>query len=76
MQHTVYRTLNADIILINSHCLHDDESLTIPGYKVHKKNNLTNKSDGAAIAIKHSIKHKILDDFILDLMAVEIDTTR
>lgn len=32
-------------------------------------------SDGSAIAVQHSVKHKLYDDFDTDFLAVEIDTS-
>ena len=71
----LYRQAEADIILINSHSVKSDESLKIPGYKTHIKNTTNTATDGTAILIKTSIPHKILDDYISDLLAVEITTT-
>lgn len=46
----------------------------IYGFKVHCKNFSGRPQDGTAIAVKHSLPHKIYDDFISDLLAIEIDT--
>ena len=71
----IYRNINADIILINSHCLPNNNSLKIPGYKVYQTNTMEYHSDGCAIAIKYNIKHKPIHDFISDILALEIETT-
>lgn len=52
-----------------------DESLKIPGYKTHSKNTTNTAHDGTAILIKTNIPHKILNDYISDLLAVEITNT-
>lgn len=70
-----YVANNPDLILINSHGLKSNESLKIPGYKVHKVNYSESQSDGSAIAIKFNIQHKLLDDFDTDFLAVEIHTS-
>ena len=70
-----YRTLDPDVILINSHCLPEDTQMKIAGYYIHKKNTLNNPSDGSAIAIKRNIEYKLLDEFLSDLIAIEITTS-
>lgn len=74
LTHT-YNTLNADIILINSHGVPNNQSLKIYGYTVHKKNHTNTHTDGTAIAIKHNIKYKLYDDFLSDTLAVEIEAS-
>lgn len=71
----IYRNIDPDIILINSHGVPHNEPLQIPRYKIHRKNTTNTHTDGTAIAVKHNIPHKILDDFISDMLAIEIDTT-
>lgn len=70
-----YRIIDPEIILINSHGIQENTPMKIPGYRVHTKNTLNNASDGTAIAIKKNIQYKLLDDFLSDLLAVEISTT-
>ena len=70
-----YRVIDPDIILINSHCLPDNIPMKIPSFNIVKKNSLNNLADGTAIAIKRNIKYKIMDDFISDLLAIEVETT-
>ena len=70
-----YRTLDLDIILINSHCLPDENNMKIFGYHLHKKNTLNSQSDGTAIAVRRNITYKLIDDFISDLLAIEITTS-
>lgn len=41
---------------------------------MHRKNHTNTPSDGTAIAIKHSFKYKLHDDFISDSLAIELDT--
>ncbi len=52
-----------------------NEELKIPGFRVYKVNYSGNLSDGSAIAIKYNIRHKLIDDFDTDFLAVEIDTS-
>lgn len=70
-----YTAIDPDIILINSHGLPDNETLHIPQYRVHRKNSSNTHTDGTAIAVKHNTPHRIIDTFISDTLAVEIDTT-
>lgn len=69
-----YKTLNADVILINSHGVPEDIPLKIYGFTVYKRNHTNSPTDGTAIAVRHNITHRLLDDFISDTLAVEIDT--
>ncbi|ROT69820.1 AP-like endonuclease/reverse transcriptase [Penaeus vannamei] len=63
-----------DIILINSHSLKHPQTLKIFNYTTYTSNKTNEGSDGVAIAVKQHIKHKILDTFTSELMAIEIDT--
>ena len=69
-----YHHINADIILLNSHGVKTGETLKIPGYRVHTTNKNNRHMDGTAIAIKHNIQHKLLDNFLLNTLAVEVKT--
>ena len=69
-----YRQLDADIILINSHGLRDDNKLKIPGYRIYQQNVTNELNDGVAIAVKCSIRHKVEDDFISETLAIETYT--
>ena len=63
-----------DIIFINRHGLKDNESLKIRGYRIVKINSTGEINDGSAICIKDSIKYKVDDDFITDVISVEVGT--
>lgn len=69
-----YLSLNPDLILINSHGVHNDQPLKIHGYTTYRKNYTNTHTDGTAIAIKHTIKHKLFDDFTSDTLALETET--
>lgn len=69
-----YNNLDADIILINSHCNVDNEPFKIFNYNTFQCNKNNENHAGAAIAIKKSIKFKLHDDFNTDLLAVTIET--
>lgn len=71
----IYWNIDPDIILINSHGLKNNETIRIPQYRIHQKNTANTHTDGTAIAVKHTLPHKMLDTFISDTLAVEIDTT-
>ena len=66
---------NPDIVLINSHGLRDTDTMKIPNYTTHKINSSQEMSDGSAIAIRNNIPYRLLDDFITDILAIQIDTT-
>ena len=70
----IYRDLDPDILLINSHGLHENEMLKIYGYTTYKVNSTNELHDGSAILIKSNIQHKIKDDFITDILQVTIET--
>ena len=69
-----YFNISLDLTLINSHGLKATEPLKIPGYKVYKVNYSQELSDESAIAVKYNVAHKLYDDYITDVLAVEINT--
>lgn len=68
-----YRQLNPDITLINSQGLIDGEPLSIQSYTTHKINTTEELSDDSAIAVKQNI-YKLIENFITDLLAIQVDT--
>ena len=70
-----YKSLDPDIILINSHGLQDTDTIKMLGYASYKINSNNERHDGSAILIKTSINHKIKDDYISDFLAVTVQTT-
>ena len=71
-----YNKLDIDIILLNSHGRKDDERITMKGYNNYQRNSTQQLSDGTAILIKETIRHKILDDFEdQNMLAIEIETS-
>ena len=71
-----YRTMNADIVLLNSISTFDTERIHIYNYSVIQRNASTERNAGVAIAIKSNIKYRPIDDFADDILGIEIDTTR
>lgn len=69
-----YLQINPDIILLNSHGVKTHDSLYIKGYTTYRKNNTNQKYDGSAVLIKSHIKHRIIDDFITDVIELRIET--
>ena len=69
-----YMEFNPDVIILNSHGLKSEETLKIKGYNIFKINSSEEINDGSAIAVKENIKYKIYDDYITDLIAIEILT--
>ena len=66
---------NPDIILLNSHGLRDIEHLKVPGYTIHKINTSQEANDGSAIGVKHNIPFKLKDDYLTDVLSIQINTT-
>ena len=67
---------NPDVILIASTSRRSHQTkIKIPGYNVHSTNKMDEMSAGVAIAIKKSIKYKILNNFQLDTIAAKIETS-
>jgi hypothetical protein len=70
----VYLQEDPDIILINSHGLKQGEPLKIQNYDIHKVNKNNEDHSGAAIAMKSSIKYRLIDNFHSDMLGVTIET--
>lgn len=70
-----YKTIDPDIILLNSHGVKNEEPLKIYGYTTYKINSSNERNDGSAILIKSHIKHKIEDNFITDVLQIKIETS-
>lgn len=71
----IYRTLDPDLILVNSHGVRDCESIKISGYTTYKINTSNEHNDGSAILVRQIIKHTIDDTFISDVLCVRVKTT-
>ena len=66
----------ADVILLNAIGLPNTERIKIFQYNTYQKNNEGTEHAGIAIAIKNNIKHRILDDFAGDVLAIRLETSR
>ena len=71
-----YRLENPDVILINSTSVINNNIIKIYNYNVIQKNSLNEIHAGIAIAIRKNIKYKIMDDFIDDILGIELMTTK
>lgn len=71
-----YNRIEADIILLNSISLLNDERVKIYNYNVYQKNKENERQAGVAIAIRKNIEHQLWDDFDDDLLAVKVKTRR
>lgn len=69
-----YLKLNPDVILINSTGITNDSIFKIFTYNTYHKNIRQENHAGIAIAVRYNIKHKIIDNFNEDTLAVEIYT--
>ena len=67
---------DADIVLLNATGIPNEKRIKIYQYNTYQRNNAGTEHAGVAIAIKSSIKHRIIDDFTGDVLAVRIETTR
>ena len=70
----MYRQYDADILLLNAHGNTDTANIKIFPYKIYQKNTTQTQHNGVAIAIKHNIQHKLIDNFTDDILAVKIQT--
>ena len=74
--YNTYAEINPDIILLNSTGTSDNNRIKFYTYNVYQKNKNSEPSAGVAIAIKQNIKHRILDEFSENMLAVELDSTQ
>ena len=66
--------LDHDIFLLNSTQLLNNQTLKLYAYKTYQKNTHNKRYADLAIAIKHNIKHKLIDTFTDDVLAVQLET--
>ena len=71
-----YCLKNPDVILINSTSVINNNIIKIYNYNVIQKNLLSERHAGIAIAIRKNIKYKIMDDFVDDILGIELMTTK
>ena len=71
-----YRQENPDIILLNSTSIINNNIMKIYNYNIIQKNALNERNAGVAIGIKKNISYKIMDDFVEDILGIELMTTR
>lgn len=69
-----YLRLNPDIILINSTGITNDSLFKLFTYKTYHKNFARENHAGIAIAVRYNIKHKLINNFIDDTLAIQVDT--
>ena len=73
--YNTYRHIDPEIILLNSHGKKDEEKIILYGYTVHQINITGEGADGAAIAVKTNIKHKLLDQGLMESsLAIQMST--
>ncbi|XP_064080324.1 uncharacterized protein LOC135197200 [Macrobrachium nipponense] len=70
-----YKKIDPDILLDATGIVHDTP-LKIYGYSVYKRNIHNEDRAGIAVAIKKNLEYKLLDDFVEDVLAVEVRTRR
>ena len=63
-----------DILLLNEHRVRENGKIKIYGYKTEWKNLNNQARDGAAIAIKSKIKHRIINNLSNNTVACKIHT--
>lgn len=73
--YNTYRLIDPDIILINEHSLNNDKKIKLFNYDVYQSNKTNEQNDGVAIAIKRNLKHKLIDDFTSEILAINVTTT-
>ena len=72
----VYNKINPAIILLNSVSVRDNKPVKIYNYNVYSKNHLNEFQAGVAIAVRKTLQYKILDDFVDDILGIQVITTR
>ena len=72
----IYREIDPDIILINSHGETENNNIKLFNYYVNQRNKSGEKNDGVAIAVKRNLKFKLIDDFQDEFLAIKINTTQ
>ena len=70
-----YRQENPDIILLNSTSIINND-IKIYNYNIIQKNALNERHAGIAVAMRKNIKYKIMDDFVDDILGIELMTTK
>ena len=70
-----YANIDPDIILINSHGCNSNQTIKIFNFHVYQRNQSEQLNDGVAIAVKKGLKHRIINNFNNEIMAVQITTT-
>lgn len=73
--YNAYKSIDPDIILINEHGMRNSNQIKLFNYDTYQTNKKNEKNDGVAIAVKKTIKHRLIDDFIQEFLAVKIETT-
>lgn len=73
--YNIYKDIDPDILLINSHGKKDSERIKIFQYQVYQKNYTEELHDGVAIAIKNGIRHTIIDDLDENYLGIKVETT-
>ena len=72
----LYIRMNPEVILLNSTGILGNEKIKIFNYNIYKRNAYNERHAGIAIGIKKGIKHKIIDNYIEDILTVQIETTK
>ena len=72
----IYNTLSPDIILLNATGIKNEEKIKFFGFNTHHRNLGDEDHAGIGILIRKEIKYKLTEKANLDLMAIEIETTR
>ena len=70
----LYKEINPDVILINSHGLKSTENIKIYTYQTYLINSSDELHDGSAILIKQHLKHKIKENYDTDILLITIET--
>ena len=70
----IYRDINPDIIVFNSHGLKANKNIKMHSYITYQINTSEEYSDGSAILIKHNLKHRIHEKYDTDMLQVTIET--
>lgn len=73
---TTYKQINPHIILINRpNRSKPTQSMKIPGYITYQSNITKELNDGSAILIKFHINYRLDDDYLTDILDIEVKTS-
>ena len=62
--------------MLNSTGIPDTERINMYGYNVYQRNVMGENNAGIAICVRRNIQHRIVDDFVGDMLGTRVETSR